>query len=477
MPRRVRYWLAVALMTAALAWAGWPGRPANPATLISRVDVVATALILATMPWLVARRFGVVRRGWLPRIVRVVGYLAVVALVLAKAAAERVEYVRAASRPGLNGLWVGEVIFLLVLSAYLAGLLIVTAHRSPVSPAAATTGVLGGIVIGLTIFVVRPLEGPLHTSSAWLTVTYFSVRLAAVPVVFGAAIAVGVAAVRRSSHRGRAQSVGQAPGAMAAPAGPQQVAPGSDARRPTRPPSRARHGVVAGLCAGGAAALLVSLLGLSTVALAPHDARIVQWTLPSRDGHSGSVYEFEVSVTEAAAGYLLVLVLFPLFGAGLGAWGGLYGATKPRRPGGDDGGGPGGPERPRKPPPGGLHLDDDRERAVATLRRILASPEWTGVPSGPQAPGPGSPVHVPDPAAPDRRERTPAGAVLSAIGPVRAPPAHLTGSTAQPAASEIGRLRRGAVRRLPCRVFPPDRPGSACRQGCAASAKCGRPIA
>ncbi len=292
--------------------------------------------------------------------------------------------------------------------------------------------------------------------------TYFSVRLAAVPVVFGAAIAVGVAAVRRASHRGRAQSVGQAPGAMAAPAGPQPVAPGSDARRPTRPPSRARHGVVAGLCAGGAAALLVSLLGISTVALAPHDARIVQWTLPSRDGHSGPVYEFEVSVTEAAAGYLLVLVLFPLFA---------------RRPGGDDGGGPGGPERPRKPPPGGLHLDDDRERAVATLRRILASPEWTGVPSGPQAPGPGSPVHVPDPTAPDRRERTPAGAVLSAIGPVRAPPAQLTGSTAQPAASEIGRLRRGAVRRLPCRVFPPDRPGSACRQGCAASAKCGRRIA
>ncbi len=125
----------------------------------------------------------------------------------------------------------------------------------------------------------------------------------------------------------------------------------------------------------------MSLLGISTIALAPRDAQGIQWTLPSPSGRAGSVYEFEVSVSEAAAGYLLVLVLFPLFGAGLGAWGGLYGAGRPGRPGGDDGGGPGGPEPEPTPPPGGLQLDDERERAVLALRRILDSPEWTGVPS------------------------------------------------------------------------------------------------
>ncbi len=77
----------------------------------------------------------------------------------------------------LGGLWVGEVIFLLVLSGYVAGLLIVTARRSPASPAAATIGALGGVALGLTIYLVRPLEGPLHTSSAWLTAVYFAVRL------------------------------------------------------------------------------------------------------------------------------------------------------------------------------------------------------------------------------------------------------------------------------------------------------------
>ncbi len=411
MPRRLRYGLVVALMTAALAWAGWRGTPANPATLISRVDVFATALILAGTPWPVSRRFGAVRGGWLPRIIRLAGYIAVVGLVLAKANAERVEYAPSAGRPVLGGLWVGEVIFLVVLSGYVAGLLILTARRSPASPAAATIGALGGVALGLTIYLVRPLEGPLHTSSAWLTAVYFAVRLASVPVVLGAAIAVGIAAARRSTHRGSAHSVGQAPVGLAGAAASQQVVPDSAGQPSAALPSRAKQGVLAGLCAGAAAALLVSLLGISTIALAPNDAQGIQWTLPSHSGNAGTVYEFEVSVSEAAAGYLLVLVLFPLLGAGLGAWGGMYGASRPGRPGGDDGGGPGGPDPDSPPPPGGLELDAERERAVLDMRRILDSPEWTGVPAPPEPPGHRRPVHIPEPepATPDR-EGVPAGA-------------------------------------------------------------------
>ena len=251
MPRRVRYWLAVGLMTAALAWAGWRGTPANPATLISRVDVFATAVILGAMPWLVFRRFGTVRGGWLPRIVRIAGYLAVVGLVLAKADAERVEYARSTGRPGLGGLWVGEIIFLLVLSAYVAGLLIVTARRSPASPAAATTGVLGGVAIGLTIFVVRPLEGPLHTNSALLTGVYFALRLVSVALVLGGAIAVGIAAARRSSHRGSSHSVGPTPAGLAPPAGSQPVPPGSVPPGSVAPGSVAPGSVAPGLVAPG----------------------------------------------------------------------------------------------------------------------------------------------------------------------------------------------------------------------------------
>ena len=35
-----------------------------------------------------------------------------------------------------------------------------------------------------------------------------------------------------------------------------------------------------------------------------------------------------MSLADTAAGYLLVLVFFPLFGAGLGAWGALYTAGR-----------------------------------------------------------------------------------------------------------------------------------------------------
>ena len=397
---------------------GWvAGAPANPATLISRVDVFATALILAALPWPVARRFGTVRYGWLPRFARFAGYLVVVALVLAKAGAERVEYAQSARRTSLGGLWVGEIIFLLVLAAYVTGLLVMTARRSPASPAAVTIGALGGVVLGVTIYVVRPLEGPLHASSAWLTGAYFAARLVSVPLVLGAVIAVGIAAARRSSHRGNPRSLGQAAAGSPAPAGSRPATPESAVATSADSPSRARQGVMAGLCAGAAAALLVSLLGISTIALAPQDAPGIQWTLPIHGGQAGPVYQFEVSVTEAAAGYLLVLVLFPLFGAGLGAWGGLYGASRPGRPGGDDGGGSGGPEPQPVPPPGGLALDDERRQPVVDIRRILNSPEWTGVPAPPWPPGSAEPAETPehDPATPDRRERVRAGAAHSEL--------------------------------------------------------------
>src|SRR5258708_5114741 len=131
-----------------MAGGGPVAQAASAATLGSRVAVSATALILAALPWLVARRFGKIRSGLLPRIVRFAGYLVVVALVLAKAEAERVEYAESARRTSLGGLWVGEIIFLLVLAAYVTGLLVLTAQRSPASPALVTIGAVSGVVLG-----------------------------------------------------------------------------------------------------------------------------------------------------------------------------------------------------------------------------------------------------------------------------------------------------------------------------------------
>ena len=79
-----------------------------------------------------------------------------------------------------------------------------------------------------------------------------------------------------------------------------------------------------------AGALTVSVLGISTIALVPHELARLSWTLPTHQLPPGTVYAFESSVSSSAAGYLLVLVFFPLLGAGLGAWGGLC-AARPAR--------------------------------------------------------------------------------------------------------------------------------------------------
>ncbi len=180
---------------------------------------------------------------------------------------------------------------------------------------------------------------PLHVANVWLLRAYDAARVLALLLVLGATIAAGIAAARRTPARGSRLPLADA---------------------------RARHGVTAGLCAGTVAALLVSVLGVSTIALLPREANRLTWTLPDRHISPGGVYEFEVGASDSAAGYLVVLAFCPVFGAGLGAWGGLYGAGQPRRRPGGGGGGPGGPA-PVPPPPDEDVCHDD-ERLPAILR-------------------------------------------------------------------------------------------------------------
>jgi hypothetical protein len=362
MRHRTWHWSAFCVAAAGLAWLCWRGSPHDPATLISRVDVVVTLILLAALPWPVRRRFGSVGDGWVPRLVRVSGYAAVFALTVVKADAERVEYARITSRGWLAGIWVGQVIFLLVLAVYLAGLLVVTARCRPLSAAALSIGTGAGIALGLVIVALRPLAGPLHVQSAWIKGTYDASRAIAVPLVLGAVIAAGRAAARRTSRR--------------------------DSRLPMHV-ARARQGVAAGLCVGVAAALLVCVLGIATIALVPHVAGSIQWSLPALHLQPGTVYKFEVSVSDAVAGYLSVLVFFPLIGAGLGAWGGMSAAGNPGRQGGGNGngnggggGGGGGPDvpEPEAPPPGGREHRAEPAPPAADIRRLLDLPPWKARP-------------------------------------------------------------------------------------------------
>jgi hypothetical protein len=378
MPRRIAYSLAFALAAAGLAWAGWPGAPGNPATLIDRIDVVAAVVLLAGLPWVTRRRYGPAAGGRLAPIVRAGGYAAIFALVAVKTHVARFEYTTVAQRHLLAGIWAGEVVFVGLLAACVAGLLAVTARRPPAAPAALGIGLRAGVVAGLVMSALPPMGHPLHLANAWLAWGYDAARVLAALVVMGVTIAAGLAAARRTSARGRL--------------------PLADAR--------ARQGVAAGLCAGTAAALLASVLGLITISLLPQEANRLAWTHPYkyadpvgphwmhpyRSALPSGVYQFEVGAGDSAAGFLSVLVLYPLFGAGLGAWGGLYAAGQPRRRpggGGGGGGGSGGPA-PLPPPPEGARRDDERLPAILRGGYLRELPVTEGLsPSPDEEPVPG----------------------------------------------------------------------------------------
>jgi hypothetical protein len=376
MARRIAYSLAFAIAAAGLVWAGWRGGAANPATLINRVSVIATVVILAGLPWAIRRVFGQAAASRLARAARVGGYAAVFALVAVKSDVARIEYASAAQRHVLAGVWTGEIVFLLVLAAYVAGLLAVTTQRPPAAPAALAVGIRAGVAVALVMYALPSMGQPLHVANIWLLRAYDAARVLALLLVLGITIAAGIAAARRTSVRG-------------------------SRLRPAD--ARARHGVAAGLCAGVVAALLVSVLGISTVALLPHEANRLTWTFPYRytvpssqaslwqyrhspdmqyrDAAPDAVYEFEVGVSDSAAGYLVVLVLFPVFGAGLGAWGGLYGAGQPRRRPGGGGGGGGGPAPLPPPPDEDARHDDERLPAILRGGYLHELPVTEGLPA------------------------------------------------------------------------------------------------
>jgi hypothetical protein len=376
MPAAMRYWLASAVAAVALGLAAWPGAAANPATLISRVDVIATALMLAGLPLLVRRKFGPVGRNPLARLLRTVGYAAVILLMLVKADVEQFE-LRRLNGVSLAGVWVGEIVFLIVIASYVAALLAVTARRPPARPATLAIGTWVGLLVGLAAFVLRPLANHVHIANRWLADSYDVAKAAAVLLVIYVAIKATIVAARRASRR--------------------------DSRRPAADVG-ARQGFAAGLCIGVAAALVVSVLGVTTIAIFPHLRGSIQWTLPDRvfDPAHGqpltpnAVSHFEVNFTKAAAGYLLVLIIFPLLGAGIGAWGGLFAAgDSGYRPGG--GGGGGGSEGPGPdpaPPGGGRSLLPEPDLALNL--DDLAFPDWDELAEFPEL----------DPAAP---QRVPAG--------------------------------------------------------------------
>jgi hypothetical protein len=355
--RGIGYSLAFGVAAAGTAYVSWGGAAANPATLINRVDVVTIMLLLAGLPWVV----GPANSGRITRVIRAAGYAAILALVLVKAAVERFGYASAAGAAPF--LWTGEIIFLVVVAAYVAGILAVTARRTSAAPATLVIGTAAGVAFGVLIFALGPLGSPLSVGG-WPAGLYDAAMVLGLSLALAAPVATGMLAARRTARRAGYRD------SHLTPADP------------------ARQGAIAGLCGGVAAALVASVLSTGTIALLPHEATLLQWAMAHSRlfvgpaGH-GTPHEYAVTSSAAAAGYVALLIFAPLLGCGLSAWGGLAAAGRPDRPGGrPGGGGPPVPEPAPPPPGGGRRLGRERKLAeprggqlvkLATARQGLAS--------------------------------------------------------------------------------------------------------
>jgi hypothetical protein len=321
MGRAVRV-LAFAAGAVGLVWIGWPGASSNSATPLNRVYVTVTVVLLAVLPVVVRRYFGPVRRGWAPRAARVGGYAMVLALIAAKAVKDRYGSRLGAYFVIVPGLWALEIVLLLVIVGYVAGLLILTSERVRLTrsgpPAAlgfgaVTAGVLYALApLGVGFIPFFPLDPESSLGSLWGLATL------ALP------LATGFVVARLAARDTR-------PGVL----------------------SPTQQGCLAASCATATAALLLVVLTSVTIALFPHRVPLQDNPPPPPGGGCETCdpnntmippglrheYWVELSVGQAGQTPLAALLIGPLLGAGLGALGGgLAGKSPSAR--GRGGGGP-----------------------------------------------------------------------------------------------------------------------------------------
>ncbi len=301
--RGLGYRLAFTAAAAGTAWSAWPGPPGDSAVAINRADVITIAVLLAGLPWAIRRIRGPVAGSQSARLLRTGGYAAVLALVLVKAAVERVAEAPPNNFEGSARAWTGEVVFLGVMAGYAALILACTARRSPAAPGTVAIGAAIGAALGVLAYALGPLGFPLRFTGLWSACLYdAAMALGALLALCGPALA-GLAATRRV-----------------------------DRSRPAV--SRTGQGAMAGLWTGVVAALVVAVMSTATIARLPYDpglrhwasSHIGQWTpIVSRwtPIYGPRSYLGYVAGNSAfAAGFLVVLMLAPLFGLALGAWSG-----------------------------------------------------------------------------------------------------------------------------------------------------------
>lgn len=298
--------LAFTAGAVALVRAGWPGAATNSAIPVNRMYVVGTLVLLAGLPLLVRRRFGMAQPGWAPRTARVGGYAVVITLIGAIAVKDRLASELGQFFPVIVPVWVMDVGFLLVLAAYIAGLLILTSQQVRFSRRVLPLSVGIGICTAAGLYALAPfgiddlLEAIAHTFHGgpavgrWPVLLCFGFAALAVPV------AVHAMATRLADRDNR-------PGVL----------------------SPAQQALLATSAAMATAALLVAMLTSVTIALMPSHVPQQFSTggmcptcdpstivIPTNLRHE---YYEEESIDGAGGDTLTALLIVPLLGAGLGA--------------------------------------------------------------------------------------------------------------------------------------------------------------
>jgi hypothetical protein len=148
--------LAFAAGAVGLVWIGWPGASSNSATPLNRVYVTGTVVALAVLPWVVRRRFGPVHGGWAPRAARVGGYAMVLALIAAKAVKDRYGSKLGAYFVIVPEFWVLEIVLLLVIVGYVAGLLILTSQHVRLTRWGLPVGIGFGAATAGVLYALAP---------------------------------------------------------------------------------------------------------------------------------------------------------------------------------------------------------------------------------------------------------------------------------------------------------------------------------
>jgi hypothetical protein len=307
-----RCWIRVLTFIAAagiVVLVVWPGSSSDYAVPVNRIVVPLVLALLAVLPLLVRRYYGPVRQGLLPRTVRVVGYLVVLAVIAGHAVQEREgQKLGAYFGGGIGGLPMSVLagIFALVLAGYVAAILILTSQRVRLTrsalPIAIGTGTLTGVAL-YARFSSHLWSGPRGMLAADLGLGWWGFVALGLPVLTGFAVA--------------------------------RLA---DRDTPANGMIPARQGRSAAVCATGTAVLVLAALTAVTIAISPQKVPLqtppppanggcetcvpVNLTIPPNLRHE---YWVGLSIAQAAGAsggtdwMLVIAPMFALFAGGLGA--------------------------------------------------------------------------------------------------------------------------------------------------------------